>query len=87
MILKNKLEKVRVDIVIDGDTAMLKFPDVDKHKKARFIGVNSPEDPSRKDPFGKESTDFAKKQILKKYVYIERDKKKKDKHGRHYERE
>lgn len=84
LILRNKQRfiKVRVDIVIDGDTAMLKFENVYKHRKTRFIGVNCPEDTTRHDPFGKEATEYTKKHLLKKYVYVERDSQNKDQYGR-----
>ncbi len=84
LILRNKrrFTKVRVDIVIDGDTAMLKFKNIYKHLKTRFIGVNCPEDTTRKEPFGKEATEYTKKHLLKRYVYIEKDSKSKDQYGR-----
>ena len=77
VILRNKrrFTRVRVDIVIDGDTAMLKFKDVYKHRKTRFIGVNCPEDTTIKEPFGKEATGYTEKHLLKRYVYIEKDSK------------
>ncbi len=84
VILRNKrrFTRVRVDIVIDGDTAMLKFKDVYKHRKTRFIGVNCPEDTTIKEPFGKEATGYTEKHLLKRYVYIEKDSKSKDQYGR-----
>ncbi len=72
----------RVDIVIDGDTAMFKYENVDDHIKGRFIGLNCPEDTKTKEPFGKDATEFVKKELLKKEVFIEYDEVREDQHGR-----
>jgi micrococcal nuclease len=61
---------------------MLKRENIYKHIKSRLIGVNCPEDTTEHETFGKEATEFTKKSLLKKYVYIEKDKQKLDQYGR-----
>lgn len=70
-------EKVYVSYVIDGDTIKLSTGE-----KVRLIGVNSPEDTSKKEVFGDIATSFVKDKIEGTYVYLEKDQTDKDKYGR-----
>ena len=74
-----------VSHVIDGDTIILKR--ANEKIKARLIGVNTPEldgPYTKKECFGKEASQYAKKELLGKKVYIKFDpsQSKFDKYGR-----
>ncbi len=70
-----KLEKVHVEKVIDGDTIV-----IENGETIRFIGVDTPE--YEESFYAKTATAFTKNKLLNRDVYIELDKDKFDKHGR-----
>ncbi len=78
-------QKVKVIEVIDGDTILIEFPDGRK-EKLRFIGVDTPETkhPKKKvEYFWKEASEFTKKILSWKEVFLEIDKENyRDKYGR-----
>ncbi|MDO5041079.1 MAG: thermonuclease family protein [Peptoniphilus sp.] len=59
-------EAVIITKVVDGDTVYS-----DKGEKIRIIGINAPE--VGEELLSEESMDFAKKHLLNKEVYIEKD--------------
>ncbi|MTK13818.1 MAG: nuclease [Clostridiaceae bacterium] len=74
---KFNLKEVWVSRVVDGDIIELS-----DGSKVRFIGVNTPESTTRTEPYGKEASDYIKKQLTNKTVYIEKDVSETDKYGR-----
>ena len=73
-----------VDYVIDGDTA---FINIDGESvKVRFLGIDTPEsvhqDESRNTPEGKIASDYTKKLLTGKSVYLEYDVQREDEYGR-----
>lgn len=73
-------EKVKVLRVIDGDTFELT-----NGSKVRLIGVNTPETVKANTPvqaYGKEASDFTKKMLTGKTVYMAKDVGDTDKYGR-----
>jgi len=72
--LEEELEKAKVIEVIDGDTIR-----IEGNYKVRLIGVNTPE---RGQKCYEEAKIFLKNLIEGKEVYLERDKRDKDKYGR-----
>lgn len=70
----NKLEKVKVVEVIDGDTIR-----IEGNYKVRLIGIDTPEVDQK---CYEEAKNFLKNLIEGKEVYLERDKIDKDKYGR-----
>jgi len=70
----NKLEKVKVIEVIDGDTIR-----IDGNYKVRLIGIDTPEIGQK---CYEEAKNFLKNLIEGKEVYLERDKVDRDKYGR-----
>lgn len=69
--------------VVDGDTIVVEIDGV--QEKIRLIGVDTPETvhPSKSvEYFGKESSDFTKKIVTGKKVYLEYDLQRRDKYGR-----
>lgn len=73
-------ETMKVKRVVDGDT----FETEDK-RKVRLIGVNTPETVKPGSPverYGKEASNFTKKQLTGKTVYTFKDTDDKDKYGR-----
>lgn len=74
------LRWVTVKRVVDGDT----FETTD-NEKVRLIGVDTPETVKPNtpvQPYGKEASDFTKKQLTNKRVGLELDVSPKDKYGR-----
>ncbi|QQS86387.1 thermonuclease family protein [Staphylococcus carnosus] len=77
-------EEVQVKRVIDGDT----FIATDKNGKeikVRMIGMDTPETVKPNtpvQPYGKEASDYSKKTLNHKTVYLEYDKEKHDQYGR-----
>lgn len=70
----------KVQWVIDGDTFQL-----ESGERVRFIGVNCPEyQPHRKkaDPYGREASEFTRKLLDQKTVFLEEDVERVDKYGR-----
>ncbi len=66
--------------VVDGDTIVVKIEG--KEEKVRLIGVNTPESTTDKEPFGKEASDFTKRALEGRRVYLEFDVQERDKYGR-----
>lgn len=77
-------EKVHVDRVVDGDTLVAKNSD-NEQLKVRLIGMDTPETVKPNtpvQPYGKEASDYSKKHLTNKDVYLEYDKEKEDRYGR-----
>ncbi len=66
-----------VEHVIDGDTAWISIDGEDF--KVRFIGINTPE---RDEDMYEEATEFTRKKIEDKEVYLEKDVSDVDQYGR-----
>lgn len=66
-----KLTPANVTRVVDGDTIEVKIDN--KTEKVKLIGVNCPESTTRLEPYGKEASNFTKKQLSDKNVYLEFD--------------
>ena len=81
----NFQEKGIVKKVIDGDTIVVLVNGVEE--KIRMIGVNTPESVGKylDNPqyYGKEASNFTKKNLLGKHVYLERDRGDTDRFGRY----
>lgn len=76
----SRLEKSVVKRVVDGDTFELT-----NGQKVRLIGVNTPESVKQNSPveyFGQESSNYTKKMLTGKTVFLEKDAGDKDKYGR-----
>ncbi|WP_245574368.1 thermonuclease family protein [Desulfovirgula thermocuniculi] len=67
--------------VVDGDTVHVRLSG-GREEKVRFIGVNAPEYTKEVEPYGKEATDYTKKHLLGKKVWLETDAQERDKYGR-----
>lgn len=81
--LKDK-QKVHVERVVDGDTFVATSND-GKEMKVRLIGVDTPETVKPNtpvQPYGKEASNYSKKHLSGKDVYLEFDKEKEDRYGR-----
>ena len=83
----NAIYEARVQRVVDGDTAILLFPDGQgrRRERVRFIGVNTPEsvDPNRSvERYGREAGAFAKEVLTERRVWAQTDAGLRDKHGR-----
>lgn len=77
-------EKVHVSRVVDGDTFVAEN-DNNEQLKVRLIGVDTPETVKPNtpvQPYGKEASDYTKKHLTNKDVYLEYDKEKEDRYGR-----
>lgn len=73
---------VTVKRVVDGDTLII---DDGADTRVRLIGVDTPETVKprgRVEPWGKEASDFSKKALTGKAVYLEYDEEKEDRYGR-----
>ena len=73
---------VTVKRVVDGDTLII---DDGTDTRVRLIGVDTPETVKPRawvEPWGKEASDFSKKALTGKAVYLEYDEEKEDRHGR-----
>lgn len=75
-----KFLEAKVVRVIDGDTIEVILQDI--VEKVRFIGVNCPESTIRLDPYGKEASDFTKKWLTDRKIYLEFDVQQRDHYGR-----
>ena len=76
----SKYEKAVVKRVVDGDTLLLA-----NDKRVRLIGVNTPETVKPNSPveaYGKEASEYTKKMLTGKTVYLEKDAGDTDKYGR-----
>lgn len=75
-----QLPKALVTRIIDGDT----FDAVisGRRDRVRPIGVDAPEATSKVEPYGPEATDFARRWLSGKNVWLERDVEPRDRYGR-----
>jgi micrococcal nuclease len=71
------LETAVIARVVDGDTVELK-----DGRRVRLVGVNTPESTTRTEEYGKAASDYTKKQLTGKTVYLEKDVSDTDKYGR-----
>lgn len=78
---KAGFEAVTVVRAVDGDTIEANALN-GSTEKIRLIGVNTPESTTRHEPYGSEASDFTKKSLTGKTVYIEKDVSERDKYGR-----
>ena len=85
----SSLLRVYVNRVIDGDTIVVDIENppagLNKRETVRFLGVDTPEtvDPRKEvQYFGKEASDFTRKTLEKKYVYLAFDWDLRDRYGR-----
>ncbi|NLD47800.1 MAG: hypothetical protein GX660_11485 [Clostridiaceae bacterium] len=76
-----RLEKALVSKHVDGDTVYVILED-GSEKKVRFTGVNSPESTTKTEPYGKEASDYTKRILKGKTIYLEKDVSETDKYGR-----
>jgi endonuclease YncB( thermonuclease family) len=74
-------EAAKVVRVIDGDTIEVQFTD-GHTDKVRLIGVNTPESTIRIEPYGEEASNFTKKILESRTVYLEKDVSERDKYQR-----
>ena len=86
---ENAVYKAKIKRVVDGDTAIIYFLTSDgtryKEERLRFIGVNTPEsvDPNRPvQYYGKEASNFTKKELKDKIIWIQTDTGVRDKYDR-----
>ena len=86
---ENAVYKAKIKRVVDGDTAIISFLTDDdtpyKDERIRFIGVNTPEtvDPNRPvQYYGKEASNFTKKELKDKTVWIQTDAGVRDRYDR-----
>lgn len=73
-----------VSRVVDGDTAVIKVDGQDR--RVRFLGVDTPETVHPNKPvqfYGKEASDFTKKTLTGKRVWLEYDDSPTDRYNRH----
>ncbi|HEY9060236.1 MAG TPA: thermonuclease family protein [Pseudobacteroides sp.] len=78
---KTGFAAVQVIRAVDGDTIEASFLN-GSTEKIRLIGVNTPESTTRHEPYGSEASNFTKKSLAGKTVYIEKDVSERDKYGR-----
>lgn len=74
----------KVKRVVDGDTLLIDYKGTDT--RLRLIGVDTPEsvhsDSSRNTVYGKRASDYTKKKLTGKKVYLEFDTEDTDRYGR-----
>lgn len=73
-------EEATVTRIVDGDTIVVNISG--KDKKIRFIGINTPEYTTKVEYYGKEATEFTKKMLDGKTIYLEKDVSETDEYGR-----
>jgi micrococcal nuclease len=71
------LEEAKITRVIDGDTVELS-----DGRRLRMIGINTPENTSKTEPYGKEASDYTKSMLTGKTVFLEKDVSDVDRYGR-----
>ncbi|MBQ3653752.1 MAG: thermonuclease family protein [Synergistaceae bacterium] len=88
-IRRNTVYKAKIERVVDGDTEIVSFvfDDGSKYTKerVRFLGVNTPETVHPSKPvefYGKEASNFTKKELTGKTVWLQTDVEVKDRYGR-----
>ncbi|MCU5745605.1 thermonuclease family protein [Staphylococcus sp. SQ8-PEA] len=77
-------EKVHIDRVVDGDTFVAHKSNGDRIK-VRLIGIDTPETVKPNtpvQPYGKEASNYSKRHLNQKDVFLEYDKEKEDRYGR-----
>ncbi|MCG3401232.1 thermonuclease family protein [Staphylococcus massiliensis] len=77
-------QKVYVERVVDGDTIKVTTDD-NERLTVRLIGVDTPETVKPNTPvqlYGKEASNYTKKALTHKHVYLEYDKEPHDKYDR-----
>ena len=86
---RNTVYKAKVERVIDGDTMVVSFVFDDGSKyleeRVRFLGVDTPETVHPNKPvqyYGKEASDFTKKSLTDKTVWLQTDVNPKDRYDR-----
>ncbi len=78
----NEVEEVKLGRLIDGDTAWFKFNNKQEYK-ARFLFIDTPESTKTVEKYGKEATNFVRKQLSEaEKIEVEFDQKRYD----HYDR-
>lgn len=63
----------RVDRVIDGDTIEVLLPDGTSTQRVRLIGIDTPEDTTKKECYGAEATAFVTETLTGTEVLLEPD--------------
>ncbi|SFE57899.1 thermonuclease family protein [Peptostreptococcus sp. D1] len=79
----NFYETAKVTKVVDGDTINIQVNE--KNYKVRMIGVDTPETVHPSKPiqfYGREASDYTKKNLTDKTVYLQKDVSDTDKYGR-----
>ena len=82
--LREGITQVRVVRVVDGDTievepiAGVALPAT----RVRLIGVDTPEVHGQREPYGPEASEFTKRQLTGKTVWLEKDVSETDRYGR-----
>jgi micrococcal nuclease len=71
------LEEATVARVVDGDTI-----ETTDGRKVRFVGVNTPESTTKKEPFGKEASDYTTSKLNGKKIWMQTDVSDTDRYGR-----
>lgn len=80
----NAIYQVSVQRVVDGDTIVVDFP-TGERERVRLIGVNTPETVHPKKPveyYGKEASDFTKRELTGKRVWLQMDVQVRDRYQR-----
>lgn len=80
----NAVYEVSIRRVVDGDTIVVNFP-TGEQERVRLIGVNTPETVHPKKPveyYGKEASDFTKKELTGKKVWLQMDVQVRDRYRR-----
>ncbi len=78
---KTSFESVKVVRIVDGDTLEVSLSNGNT-EKVRLIGVNTPESTTRHEPYGSEASEFTKKSLAGKTIYLEKDVSDRDRYGR-----
>lgn len=74
-------EPATVTRVIDGDTIDARFAD-GSTDRVRFIGIDTPEDTSKREPYGPEATAYTTRALAGQTVYLEYDVESRDRYDR-----
>lgn len=80
----NAVYQVSVQRVVDGDTIIVDFL-TGEQERVRLIGVNTPETVHPKKPveyYGKEASDFTKRELAGKKVWLQMDVQVRDRYQR-----
>lgn len=75
-----QLAQAVITRIIDGDTFDATIGG--SRDRVRPIGVDAPEATSRVEPYGREATEFARRWLFGKNVWLERDVEPRDRYGR-----